>query len=341
MSVPHPVYLPVYLIDGDDPILVAEALGALVRDVLGDADRSLAVEDHAGDEVDLAVVADGCATPPFLVERRIVVVRDVGRFSTDEVAPLVSYLEDPLSTTVLVLGGGGGQVPAKLVAAVRAQGHVESTKVEGRQAGDWFRNRLKRSSLRFEPDAEAALRDHLGEDVSRLVPILELLRSVYGEGARIGQEELEPYTGDPGSVTPWEFTDAIDAGQADRALGFLHRLLGAGGRHPLVVLAVLHRHLQSLLRLDDPAVRTEAQAAIAMGIAKGRSTYPAKKALAAAARWGSAGIAEGIGLLADAEVDLKGASAWPEGAILEVLVARLCRLARAGGPPARLEAVRQ
>jgi DNA polymerase III delta subunit len=189
-----------------------------------------------------------------------------------------------------------------------------------------------------------ALRDHLGEDVSRLVPILDLLRAVYGEGGRIGTADLEPYLGEAGSVTPWAFTDAIDAGQTDVALDRLHRLLGAGDRHPLVVLAILHRHLQSLLRLDDPGVGTEAEAAVAMGIAKGRSTYPAKKALAAAQRWGSAGIAEGIGLLADAEVGLKGASAWPEEAVLEVLVARLCRLARAAGatrPPVRSGAGRQ
>ena len=42
-------------------------------------------------------------------------------------------------------------------------------------------------------------------------------------------------------------------------------------------------------------------------------------------------MAEAIGLVADAEVDLKGASAWPAEAVLEVLVARLCRLARARG----------
>ena len=83
---------------------------------------SLAVEDFGGDEVDLATVADSCATPPFLSARRIVVVRDVGRFSTDEVAPLLAYLEDPLPTTVLILVAGGGAVAPKLAAAVKAHG---------------------------------------------------------------------------------------------------------------------------------------------------------------------------------------------------------------------------
>ncbi len=319
---------PVILVDGDDSTLVSQAVSALLAELVGDDDRELAVEDFRAEEVDLAAVADSCATPPFLAARRIVVVRDVGRFSTDEVGPILAYLEDPLPTTVLVLAAGGGTVAPKLVAAVRAHGHVVSTRVAARDARDWVRGRVRAAPLRIDAPAEALIESHLGEDISRLGALLDVLVAAYGEEAVLGPGEVEPYLGEAGAVAPWTFTDAIDAGQSQEALEQLHRLLGGGERHPLVVLAILHRHVQSLLRVDDPEIRTEAQAAAAMGIAKGRSTYPAKKALAASQRWGSAGIADGIGLVADAELALKGASAMPADAVLEVLVARLCRLAR-------------
>jgi DNA polymerase-3 subunit delta len=319
---------PVLLVDGDDATLVSEAVGALLVELVGAGDRGLAVEDAGGEEVDLAGVADSCATPPFLTERRIVVVRDIGRFSTEELGPLLAYLEDPLPTTVLVLVAGGGAIAPKVTAAVKAHGHLVSTKVTSRDARDWLRGRIRGAPVRLDTAAESLIESHLGEDVSRLGALLEVLVAAYGEGTRLGPEQVEPYLGEAGSVAPWTFTDAIDAGRSEDALSQLHRLLGGGERHPLVVLAILHRHLQSLLRVDSPTIRSEIQAAEAMGISKGRSTYPAKKALAAARRWGSAGTAEAIGLLADAELDLKGASAWPPEAVLEVLVARLCRLAR-------------
>ena len=113
---------PVVLVDGDDATLVGEAVRAVIEDLVGDEERGLAVEDFGGEEVDLARVADSCATPPFLSPRRIVIVRDVGRFSTDEVGPLLGYLEDPLPTTVLILVAGGGAVAPKLAAAVKAGG---------------------------------------------------------------------------------------------------------------------------------------------------------------------------------------------------------------------------
>ncbi|HMC38263.1 MAG TPA: DNA polymerase III subunit delta [Acidimicrobiales bacterium] len=326
----------IVLVDGNDPVLVAEAMSRAVEEALAGEDRSLALEDYSGEEVDLAAVADACATPPFLAGRRVVLVRDVGRWNTEEVGPLLAYLEDPLETTALVLVAGGGPTAAKLAAAVKARGRVVSTNVDSRQAGDWVNDRIRRSGLGLDAAAAAALREHLGEDASRLIAILEVLEAAYGTGGRLTADDIQPYLGEAGSVTPWAFTDSIDAGDAEGALTHLHRLLEGGRRHPLVVLAILHRHITSLMRVDSPAVRTEAQAAEAMGIAKGRSTFPAKKALRAAGQWGSAHIAEAVALVADAEVDLKGHSGWPEEAVLEVLVARLCRLAR--GRPARAAA---
>ena len=64
---------PVVLIDGDDATLLAEAVRSVIADLVSDEERDLAVEDFGGEEVDLARVADTCATPPFLSSRRIVV----------------------------------------------------------------------------------------------------------------------------------------------------------------------------------------------------------------------------------------------------------------------------
>lgn len=324
----------VWLVEGDDPVLVAERTRALVSELVGGDDPSLALEDRGGD-ADLAAVADACRTPPFLANRRVVVVRDVGARTAEELAPLVAYLDDPLPTTALVLVAGGQKAPARLAAAVKAKGQVVSTAVSSRDTKAWVHERISASPVRLDAAAEALLQAHLGEDVSRLGAILEVLTAAYGAGARLRPGDLEPYLGEAGGVAPWDLTDAIDGGAAEVAVTALHRLLEAGDRHPLVVLATLHRHVSSMLGVEDPAIRTEAQAAQALGIPPGRSTYPARKALAASRRFGPAGTAEAVGLVADAEVALKGGTEWPPELVLEVLVARLCRLARAGGAPGR------
>ncbi|HSS08557.1 MAG TPA: DNA polymerase III subunit delta [Acidimicrobiales bacterium] len=317
-----------WLVDGDDPSLVADEVRRLVAELAG-ADAGLSVEDFWGDEVDLDGVTGACLTPPFLADRRVVVLRDAGRFSTEDLGPLLAYLDDPLPTTALIVAGGGGRLAPKLVAAVKKVGRVISVG-PGRDTKGWLEARLRGAPLQFEPAVRPRLADHLGEELGRLPALVETLVAAYGEGARIGVDELEPFLGEAGGVAPWDLTDAIDRGDPGAALTTLHRLLGAGDRHPLVVLAILHRHVAPILQLDGSGATGEAQAAAVLGLPKGRSRYPAKKALATLRRWGSDGVARAIHLLADADVDLRGESTWPPEAVLEVLVARLSRLGPGG-----------
>ncbi|MGH9121255.1 MAG: DNA polymerase III subunit delta [Acidimicrobiales bacterium] len=325
---------PVWLVDGDDPTLVAQALAEVVGQALGQADRTFALEEVEAEGADLSAVAEACRTPPFLTDRRVVVVRGIGEIGADAAAPLVAYLDDPLDSTTLVLGAVGGRVPAKLLTAVKAKGEIRHTALRGRQTEEYVTRRLAEAPVRLDHEAAAALAAHLGEDVSRLPALLETLASVYGRGARLGAADLVDYLGQAGGVAPWDLTDAIDAGRTEDALVLLHRLLDGGDRHPLVVHATLARHVGSMLAVDGPDIRSEAQAAQAMGIAAGASTYPAKKALKAAQAMGSERVGEAVTLAAAAELALKGAPSsqgaqeWPPELVLEVLVARLCRLAK-------------
>jgi DNA polymerase-3 subunit delta len=313
-----------WYVKGDDPSLVAEEVRRLVGELAGQ--DPMAVEDLSGEEVTVAAIVDACLTPPFLADRRVVVVREVGRFRTEELEPLLLWLADPLPTTALILTAGGGQVSQRLVNAVKKVGHVVDASVPTGAKGrtSWLVARLREGPVTLDAAAGALLGEHLGEDVGRLASLLDGLAAAYGEGARIGVEELTPFLGQAGGVAPWDLTDAVDAGDTETALANLGRMLAAGERHPLVVMASLHRHYAAMLRLDGADVHDEASAAALLGTAP----FPAKKALTQARRLGSEGIARAVTLLAEADLDLRGAKAWPDTLVLEVLVARLSRLGR-------------
>jgi len=323
--------LSAYLIRGDLPALLADAVRSVVAELTGTGDAAMMTEELSGDEYTVGSLVDAAQTPPFFGDRRVVVARDIGRFSTHDVEPLVTYLRDPLPTTSLVLVAGGGTVPRPLVDAVRKTGHIVEAGVPGGKGrSTWLANRLKEGPVRLDGRAASMVGDHLGENVDRLRSLLEMLAAAYGPGARIGPDELAPFLGAAGSVAPWELTDAIDRGDAAVAIEALRRLTGPGGRHPLVIMATLHTHFGRMLRLDGADVADEASAAGLLGMTGG-STYPAKKALLQARRLGHAPIARSIHLLAEADLALKGAVDWPGEVVLEVLVARLSGLVRTSG----------
>ncbi|MEZ5296066.1 MAG: DNA polymerase III subunit delta [Ilumatobacteraceae bacterium] len=318
----------VHLLTGDDESILRAKAHDLVHQLVGDGDRSLMVDEFDGDEYELREVADAAQTMPFLTDKRVVVARDVGRFNADDLPPLLGYLDNPLDSTDLVLVAGGGRLAKKLTEAVKAAGGHSVNTTPPNRAKDrqsWVKVEAEEHGIRLDAAAAARIADQLGEDAGRLEGLISVLRSTYGEGVRVGVDDVEPFLGEAGGVPPWDFTDAIDAGQTTKALTLLARMMHGGGRHPLQMMAMLHGHYAKLARLDGVDVRNEQEAADAMGIKAG---FPAKKALANYRRLGGGGVRRALELLAKADLDLRGDSELDPELIMEVMVARLSRLGR-------------
>lgn len=321
----------VVLVRGEDLVLRDAAVRDLIRAAANGEDLSLGLDDFSAVELDLAVAVDAALTPPMFTTRRVVVVRDVGRFSTDQAEPLLGYLAAPNPTTCLILVAGGGVMARKLGEAIKRIGTViESGAPTGKARIGWLNERLATAPVTLDGQAITRLAEHLGDDMGRLDGILAVLGAVHGEGSRIGVEQLEPFLGAAGSAAPWDLTDAIDRGDAAAALSQLGRQLGAGERHPLQVMGSLTSHFGRILRLEGADIRDENDAAKALGITG--STFPAKKALTQCRKLGHQNVVRAITLLAEADLDLRGRRDLPGDVVMEVLVARLARLA---GPPTR------
>lgn len=336
-----------FLVNGTDPSLVSRALTDLLTELAGDTRDLAEIEMHepaedSGDgeakgRFDLGPVLAALSTPSWLSSHRIVVVRDAGALSASQAAELAKVIAAPPLDNHLVLTGGTKAVPAALQKAVKAaSGRVIDTD-PGRQSrarNDWFESHLSRAPVHLDPQSRRRLADHIGEDAAKLDPILELVAAAYGPSHKVTPAELEPLLGEEGGAPPWELSDAIASGDGELAVRALRRLLGPSAWAAPRVLAVLHRQVSGMLRLDGATdVRNADDAAALLGM----SAYPARKVLDQTRRLGSERIARAVEVVANADADLRGRVAWPPALVLEVAVARLAQLNRAttSGRPAR------
>src|SRR5205085_9588342 len=102
-------------------------------------------------------------------------------------------------------GGGACQLARPLVDGVRKVGHVVDADVPGgRGRSAWLAARLKDGPVKLDAAAASLVSDHLGEDLSRLPGILDMLASAFGPGTRLGAADVAPFLGQAGSVAPWE-----------------------------------------------------------------------------------------------------------------------------------------
>ena len=208
---------------------------------------------RASDEGDpLLTLVDAAQTPPFLTEHRVVLGRMTEkRERNDLVQPLVDYLVDPLPSTLLVLEWRAGRVPKALLEAVVRVGGAQVDTSPGRKVSEWVTEHLAEAGLKVDSEGRTRLVTWVGDEPSRLLGLIDLLRSTYGTRAKISAAEIEPFLGDDGGVPPWDLTDAIDRGDRATAL----ELLAAHdrtGRAPSVPGA---QHPALALRADAPARR--------------------------------------------------------------------------------------
>jgi DNA polymerase-3 subunit delta len=347
------------LVLGSDPSLRDRDVQHVIDELLGGVDRSLALDDHtvesrrrgaAGTDADASEADDDTATgslelpafaavvnavqsPPFMTECRVVVVREIGNLTTEQGKWLAEWVAQPLDGVHLVLVAGGGRVPAALDKACKANGNVVgSTKeVTGEQTAALLASEVRDAGLKLSADAASLIAARLGSDAGRVPELVELLRATYGGNATLDADAVQAYLGDVGTAERFALTNAIDKGELGTALEVLHRMLTATSAsqpkplHPMQVMASLVFHYQRLLKLDDPSITTNEQAAAALGM---KSAYGARFPLEAARRLGSDGLREALGLLAQAELDLRGQSGLDERTAIDVLVARLAALSR-------------
>jgi DNA polymerase-3 subunit delta len=348
----------VTLVQGSDPSLRDREVQRVVDELLGGDDRSFALDDHtlagrrrAGeaapeseDDADdrggegstelpaFAALATALQSPPFMTASRVVVVRDIGNASAEQAQWLAAWISDPLDGVHLVLVAGGGRVPAALDKAIKAQAEVVGPASES--TTDVLQQELRDAHLKLEPAAAKQIAAHLGDDAGRVPELVDLLHSTYGDEAALTLDDVELYLGELGTAGRFDLSNAIDRGEVGAALETLHRMLNASSAaqpkplHPMQIMASLVFHYLRLLRLDDPSVVTKEHAAAALGM---KSAGGARFPLESAKRLGSDGLREAVDLLAQAELDLRGAGGLDDHVVIEVLVARLAALSRRSG----------
>ncbi|MCU1363278.1 MAG: hypothetical protein JWM55_1106 [Acidimicrobiaceae bacterium] len=322
---------------GTDATMVYDAVHNVVASALGELDPSFALQDFTAKDVTASAgestmprVLEALNTPPFLVERRVVVVRDAQLLVADEAALLAQWMGAPAPGTVLILAVVG----SKAHRLVKAAGEVVEVNVGTRLVDRVAFVKAKMGEYGVVIDHAAAQRvtEQVGDDVARIDALARTLHSIYGT-APLTFARIEPYLGEAGDVPAWDLTDAIDAGDATKAIVVARRMLESRQRAGLQIVAIVQRHYLNMARLEGSDARSKEEAAALLGI----NAYPAGKSLQMAERLGAERLASAVHWITDADLGLKGAVSYggkdldsdldvTELTVIEILVARLARL---------------
>jgi DNA polymerase III delta subunit len=317
--------------------MVADELHNVVRAQLGDVDPTIGLEDFSMDDSSEANnvaqrVLDALATPPFLVERRVVVLREAQQLNASQVTHFISYAQAPTPGVIFVAGITGRS--DKLAKACDEVISVAAGNYKERDA--YVAKKFDEYGVVSDAATIHKVAETIGEDVSRVDQVARTLQAIY-DSEPVKWSDVEPYVGDEGSVVPWDLTTAIDRGQTQKAILTARRMLDSRDKKGLQIVNQLKNHYTQRAAIggleapntEEVMARTEISSPTAANNFVRYSPNLNGKALVQAMKW-----------ITQADLDLKGGVDYGSNdlvteqsktdvTVIEVLVARLSRLALA------------
>jgi len=243
MAKPLAEYKPVYLIFGDQEMLLEAALDQLRRNVGEVADLDFNMETFDGETANADEIVSACNTLPFASERRLVIVRKVDKMNKDGLDTLVDYSGDPSPTTILALVAGKIAKNTRLYKAVDKLGGLlarEAPKPSEfpRRVQDMFARKGRRVSL----EGAELLVNAVGKDLRRLSAEVDKAVAFSGERLELTAADIEQVTATTAKASVFELSSAIANRDGAGALRLVERLLGDGesvfGLHAIALRSV-------------------------------------------------------------------------------------------------------
>lgn len=237
-----------------EPMLAEQAVDQITKLFVADEYRDLAYTAFYADETSPSQVAQEANTLPFLVEHRVILVRNAERYidaTSDKkspIAPLLEYLADPSPATILLLVSTKADKRKAFYKAVdKLGGIVECPQLTDPELEKWIREAAALGGCEINTQAARELIGRAGSRLGDVRNALNLLVTYVGDAKRITAEDVVRATADVAEETVWALTDAIAASNPDRALEVLYELIDLG-KTPDEIMGIINWLLESAYR---------------------------------------------------------------------------------------------
>ncbi len=245
--------LSLYLVAGDEPLQRGEALDAIraAARARGFVEREL-LQPEAGGRMDWGALNVAGQSLSLFAERRLLEVRlESAKLGKEGVRALSEYAAAPPPDALLLVALGkldARQRKSKWYRELdRRGGLVEVWPLDHRQLPGWLARRMRARGLEPGPGVAEWLAGRVEGNLLAAAQEVERLLLLRGPGP-LALEDLGRMVADSARYSVFDFSDALLAGDAARALHVL-RGLREEGEAPVLVLWALARDLRLLAGL--------------------------------------------------------------------------------------------
>lgn len=264
-SVRRGVVAPVYLFFGEEIYLREEIIKHFKKGLLNEtADFNWDVLD--GEQTDVDTVVSTASTPPFMAEKRLVLVKDAPWFGSGKgrrdqqgdggkaetvLDPLLEYLDNPLITTCLIFNCQTIDRRKKIVKSIEKTGRVVNfEQLKGKDLALWLDKQASHHGKKLLGPAREMLVTSTSTGLTGLVGEWEKLLTYIGKGEKITVEDVQQVVHQSVEYRIFDVLDTIGARRYREALTALKELL-LNGTAPQIILTMVAWQFRLMLQVSE------------------------------------------------------------------------------------------
>lgn len=241
---------PIYLLMGDESYFIDSLTELLSTLVLSEEEKDFNLHTFYGIDADVNTVITAARRYPMMAERQLVIVKEAQHL--DKIELLDIYAKNPMPSTILLINYKHSSVDRRKswVKNIEKVGALfESKKLYENQIPAFITSWFKDKGIGIDAKSAQMLTDHIGNDISKLIPQLQKLEISLKDGARrITSDLIEKNVGISKDFNNFELQRAIiskDVATANRIVNYF----GMNPKdHPMIVtVSVLFNYFSNLL----------------------------------------------------------------------------------------------
>jgi DNA polymerase-3 subunit delta len=212
-------YKPLYLLHGEEPYYIDMVSNFVEYKLLSDAEKGFNQTVMYGKDTEMMTVLNASKRYPMMADYQVVLVKEAqemkwGKDDDDKksINPLLSYLEKPLPSTILVFCYKYSKFDKrkKTYKAIEKNGLVfESTTLYDNKIPGWVENYISAKGYRINQQASFMLAEYLGNDLSKIANELDKLMLNVSAGEEITLEQVHNNIGISKEYNVFELQTAL------------------------------------------------------------------------------------------------------------------------------------
>lgn len=261
-------FKPVYWLEGDEEYFIDKVVDFAEYHILNENESSFNLSVFYGKDANWADVINACRRYPMFAERQVVLLKEAQQMK--DVEKLISYIENPLSSTVFVISYKEKKLDARkrFAKIVKEKGELISTKkMYDSKLPEWTQEMLQLKGLTITQKGLILLVEHIGNDLTRIVNEVDKLSVNLGTRTNITEEDIEKYIGVSKEYNVFELQTALAAKDLARSIQIIQYFEANPKAGPIqLILPSLYSFFSKVFMIFSAGTNDEKAIAASIGV---------------------------------------------------------------------------